>query len=105
MRGPSPIDKNMIVDDLVTPCSPGDPAAFEMTWMDVPGDKLFEPPVTMVRLIMKAILLLEPTFKLFLSFLFIQGDMKNSLARTKPTVNEEDLKKLQKFTDDFGQEG
>lgn len=56
MRGPSPIDKNTIVDDLVTPCSPGDPAAFEMTWMDVPGDKLFEPPVTMVRLIMKAIL-------------------------------------------------
>lgn len=34
-----------------------------------------------------------------------QSDMKNSLARTKPTVNEEDLKKLTKFTDDFGQEG
>lgn len=49
VRGPSPIDKDSIVDDLVTPCSPGDPGAFEMTWMDVPGDKLFEPPVTMVR--------------------------------------------------------
>lgn len=48
VRGPSPLDKNKIVDDLVTPCSPGDPGAFEMTWMDVPGDKLFEPPVTMV---------------------------------------------------------
>ena len=48
VRGPSPLDKTQIVDDLVTPCSPGDPAAFEMTWMEVPGDKLFEPPVTMV---------------------------------------------------------
>lgn len=48
MRGPSPLDKTQIVDDLVTPCSPGEPGAFEMTWVDVPGDKLFEPPVTMV---------------------------------------------------------
>ncbi|XP_055296724.1 vacuolar protein sorting-associated protein 4 [Sitodiplosis mosellana] len=80
VRGPSPLDKTRIVDDLVTPCSPGDPGAFEMTWMDVPGDKLFEPPVTM-------------------------SDMMKSLSRTKPTVNDEDLKKLQKFTDDFGQEG
>lgn len=34
-----------------------------------------------------------------------QADMLNSLSRTKPTVNDEDMKKLQKFTDDFGQEG
>jgi len=80
VSGPSPLDKTKIVNDLVTPCSPGDPGAFEMTWVDVPGDKLFEPPVTM-------------------------SDMMKSLAGTKPTVNEEDLKKLQKFTDDFGQEG
>lgn len=31
--------------------------------------------------------------------------MKNSLSRTKPTVNDDDLKKLEKFTEDFGQEG
>lgn len=31
--------------------------------------------------------------------------MVKSLAQTKPTVNDDDLKKLQKFTDDFGQEG
>lgn len=31
--------------------------------------------------------------------------MRNSLSRTKPTVNDEDLKKLEKFTEDFGQEG
>lgn len=34
--------------DLFTPCSPGDPEAKEMTWMDVPGDKLLEPKVSMV---------------------------------------------------------
>lgn len=80
MRGPSPLDKTQIVDDLVTPCSPGDAGAFEMTWQEVESAKLFEPPVTM-------------------------ADMRNSLSRTKPTVNDEDLEKLQKFTDDFGQEG
>ncbi|XP_055683687.1 vacuolar protein sorting-associated protein 4 [Lutzomyia longipalpis] len=80
IRGPSPTDKSVIVDDLVTPCSPGDPGAMEMTWVDVPGDKLYEPPVTM-------------------------GDMLKSLSMTKPTVNEDDMKKLDKFTDDFGQEG
>jgi vacuolar protein-sorting-associated protein 4 len=37
-----------MVDDLLTPCSPGCPGAIEMTWIDVEGDKLFEPPVTMV---------------------------------------------------------
>ena len=48
VRGPSPKDANVIIDDLLTPCSPGDPGAIEMTWMDVEGDKLAEPPVTMV---------------------------------------------------------
>lgn len=31
--------------EYLTPCSPGDPIAMEMTWMDVPGDKLLEPLV------------------------------------------------------------
>lgn len=31
--------------------------------------------------------------------------MLRSLANTKPTVNEQDLEKLKKFTEDFGQEG
>lgn len=35
----------------------------------------------------------------------LQSDMVKSLSRTKPTVNDEDLLKLKKFTDDFGQEG
>uniref|UniRef100_A0ABK0KXK6 vesicle-fusing ATPase n=1 Tax=Rattus norvegicus TaxID=10116 RepID=A0ABK0KXK6_RAT len=80
VRGPSRADPNCIVNDLLTPCSPGDPGAIEMTWMDVPGDKLLEPVVSM-------------------------WDMLRSLSSTKPTVNEQDLLKLKKFTEDFGQEG
>lgn len=38
-------------------------------------------------------------------FVFWQADMLRSLASTKPTVNEQDLEKLKKFTEDFGQEG
>uniref|UniRef100_A0A8C4QQL4 Vacuolar protein sorting 4 homolog B n=1 Tax=Eptatretus burgeri TaxID=7764 RepID=A0A8C4QQL4_EPTBU len=32
-------------------------------------------------------------------------DMQRSLATTRPTVNDDDLLKLKRFTDDFGQEG
>ncbi|XP_078042310.1 vacuolar protein sorting 4 [Augochlora pura] len=80
VRGPSPKDPAVIVDDLLTPCSPGDPAAIEMSWMEVEGDKLYEPPLTM-------------------------KDMLKSLNTTRPTVNEEDMTKLEKFKQDFGQEG
>lgn len=51
VRGPSPLDKSKMVDDLLTPCSPGDSDAEEMVWVNVPGDKLFEPPVIMVSII------------------------------------------------------
>jgi len=50
VRGESRTDANLIVDDLLTPCSPGDPDAIEMSWMDVPGEKLLEPIVSMVRM-------------------------------------------------------
>lgn len=69
-----------MVDDLLTPCSPGEKGAIEMSWMDVPGDKLLEPIVTM-------------------------SDMLLSLANSKPTVNDVDLTKLRAFMDSFGQEG
>lgn len=51
VSGPSPVDKTTIVHDLLTPCSPGEDGAIEMSWMEVPGDKLFEPPVTLVSFI------------------------------------------------------
>ncbi|XP_068692388.1 vacuolar protein sorting-associated protein 4B-like [Montipora capricornis] len=80
VRGPSPQDPNVLTDDLLTPCSPGEPGAVEMTWMQVPGEKLLEPVVNMT-------------------------DMLRSLATSKPTVNSADLKKFEDFTRDFGQEG
>ncbi|KAG8038148.1 hypothetical protein G9C98_006473 [Cotesia typhae] len=80
VRGPSPKDRNVIVDDLLTPCSPGDPDAIEMNWLEVESDKLCEPLVTMKY-------------------------MLKSLSTTRPTVNEEDMAKLEKFKEDFGQEG
>ncbi|CAL1268156.1 unnamed protein product [Larinioides sclopetarius] len=42
------VNPNVTVDDLLTPCSPGCPGAIEMSWVDVPGDKLLEPVITMV---------------------------------------------------------
>lgn len=40
------------------------------------------------------------------SFLqLFQTDMLMSLSTQKATVNEDDLKKLEEFTTDFGQEG
>uniref|UniRef100_A0A183F1A6 Vps4_C domain-containing protein n=1 Tax=Gongylonema pulchrum TaxID=637853 RepID=A0A183F1A6_9BILA len=46
--GPSPSNPKIIVHDLLTPCSPGDPGAMPMSFMDVPADKLAEPVLSMV---------------------------------------------------------
>lgn len=80
VRGPSRDNPSVYIDDLLTPCSPGDPQAIEMNWTQVPGDKLLEPIIS-------------------------PSDVFRSLEKTKPTVNEQDLVLLQKFTEDFGQEG
>lgn len=48
VRGSSWNKPDVVVEDLLTPCSPGDPAGVAMTWMDVPGEKLLEPVVSMV---------------------------------------------------------
>ncbi|KAF5898539.1 ankyrin repeat domain-containing protein 29 isoform X1 [Clarias magur] len=80
VRGKMWNNQDVIADDLLTPCSPSDPNAIRMTWVDVEADKLLEPIVSM-------------------------EDMFRSLEKTKPTVNDDDLKKLVKFTEDFGQEG
>ncbi|CAI2737979.1 unnamed protein product [Dicrocoelium dendriticum] len=80
VSGVSPLDPSQVVSDLLTPCSPGDPGAMEMSWSNVPSDKLKEPPVSMI-------------------------DMQHALQRNKPTVSKNDLVKLQQFTEEFGQEG
>lgn len=103
VSGPNPTNKEEIVNDLLVPCSPGDAGAVEMNWMDVPSDKLFEPPVTMVS--RRQEITPATSCNWFIFPVFLQRDMLKSLSRTKPTVNEDDLTKLRKFTEDFGQEG
>ncbi|XP_054748617.2 vacuolar protein sorting-associated protein 4B-like [Lytechinus pictus] len=80
ISGPSPSDPSVISHDLLEPCSPGSPGAKEMSWMEIDGKKLLEPPVT-------------------------YKDLLKALENTKPSVNEADLKKQEQFTADFGQEG
>jgi len=80
VSGPSRDNPDMIVHDLYEPCAPRAAGSIEMNWTQVEGEKLKEPLVSM-------------------------SDIKRSLHSVKPTVNDEDLAQLQKFTDDFGQEG
>ncbi|CCK71049.1 AAA family ATPase VPS4 KNAG_0F03850 [Huiozyma naganishii CBS 8797] len=63
-----------------TPCSPGDPDAREMCWVDIEADELLEPQLTI-------------------------KDFLKAIKTTRPTVNEQDLLKQEQFTADFGQEG
>merc|ERR1711997_594126 len=80
VSGPTRDDPNTIVHDLLEPCSPGEKGAVEMTWVNVPGEKLKEPLVS-------------------------YQDMLRSLATQKPAVNADDMKKLEDFRNDFGQDG
>ncbi|KUI60184.1 Vacuolar protein sorting-associated protein 4 [Cytospora mali] len=64
----------------VTPCSPGEPDAMEMTWEQVDTEELLEPIVD---------------FK----------DFVKSVKSSRPTVSQEDLKRNQEWTHEFGSEG
>jgi vacuolar protein-sorting-associated protein 4 len=64
----------------LTPCSPGDVGAQEMSWMDIGTDELKEPDLTI-------------------------KDFIKSIKSNRPTVNSADIKKHTQFTEDFGQEG
>ncbi|KAL2316222.1 Vesicle-fusing ATPase [Schizosaccharomyces pombe] len=65
---------------LVTPCSPGDPDAFESSWLDVNPEDIMEPKLT-VR------------------------DFYSAVRKVKPTLNAGDIEKHTQFTKDFGAEG
>eukprot|EP01116_Phalansterium_solitarium_P004935 TRINITY_DN16168_c0_g1_i1.p1 TRINITY_DN16168_c0_g1~~TRINITY_DN16168_c0_g1_i1.p1 ORF type:complete len:437 (+),score=126.35 TRINITY_DN16168_c0_g1_i1:116-1426(+) len=80
ISAPDRTDSTKILDDYLTPCSPGDPAAIEMTWMDVEGSKLKEPDVTL-------------------------QDFMKSLKTIRPSVGSGDIAQHIKFTEDYGQEG
>lgn len=63
-----------------TPCSPGDNGSQEMSWMDISGDELQEPPLTV-------------------------KDFFKAIKAIKPTVSKDDIQKQVEFTNEFGQEG
>jgi vacuolar protein-sorting-associated protein 4 len=79
VRGPDRTDASKL-RDYWQPCSPGDPEAQPMTWMDISGDDMLEPPVSMSHFL-------------------------KALVTTRPSVNGEDLDKQVEFTEQFGQEG
>lgn len=79
-HGTSFSDPDVMREDMLTPCSPGDPNAMEMTLWQVPEERLLEPPVVI-------------------------SDMLRALASTKPSIHPEDVEKLEKFHEDFGMDG
>lgn len=66
--------------ERLTPCSPGDRGAMEMTWEDVDPDKLLEPALTL-------------------------KDFERAIKNSRPTVSKEDIQKSQEWTNEFGSEG
>jgi vacuolar protein-sorting-associated protein 4 len=64
----------------LTPCSPGDPAAKEMTYADVESDELHAPDVEI-------------------------KDFTLALEDTHPTVSNDDVQKQIDWTNEFGSEG
>ncbi|CDS02833.1 hypothetical protein LRAMOSA00236 [Lichtheimia ramosa] len=79
VEAPSRQDTNTMKRYL-TPCSPGDPDAQEMTWVDIEADQLHEPDLTL-------------------------QDFLKAVQNSRPTVNADDIQQHVKFTNDFGQEG
>ena len=75
-------DDQVMVDgeEKLTPCSPGDQGAMEMTWVDVDSEKLLEPPLQL-------------------------KDFVRAIKASRPTVSAEDLKKNAEWTAEFGSEG
>ena len=66
--------------EKLTPCSPGDKGAIEMTWVDVESDKLLEPPLVL-------------------------KDFVKAVKGARPTVSQEDIQKSAAWTAEFGSEG
>ena len=72
----------MTVDgqEKLTPCSPGDKGAIEMTWVDVDSEALLEPPLNV-------------------------KDFIKAIKGARPTVSADDLRKNAEWTAEFGSEG
>ena len=66
--------------EMLTPCSPGDSGALEMTWVDVDSDRLLEPPLRV-------------------------NDFTKAIKSARPTVSGDDLQRNAQWTAEFGSEG
>ena len=66
--------------DKLTPCSPGDDGAMEMTWTEVDSEKLLEPPLGV-------------------------KDFVKAIKGARPTVSQDDITKNAEWTAEFGSEG
>ena len=72
----------VLVDNAekLTPCSPGDAGAIEMSWTEIESDQLLEPPLVL-------------------------KDFVKAVKGARPTVSQEDIKKSEEWTAEFGSEG
>jgi len=77
-----------------------------MTWMDVPGKLLLEPPITRQHFD-KALKKSYPSSTLFQpdSRMWQLSLISPPPTCSKPTVNNAELQNQIKFTEEFGQEG
>ncbi|KAJ3286849.1 Vacuolar protein sorting-associated protein 4 [Rhizoclosmatium sp. JEL0117] len=69
-----------VTKTYLTPCSPGAEGAMEKSWIDVEADELLEPDLTV-------------------------NDFMRAVRMGKKSVNDEDVAKFTKWTEEFGQEG
>lgn len=67
-------------EEKLTPCSPGDAGAMEMSWTDVDSEKLQEPPL-------------------------MAKDFIKAIKSSRPTVSQADLVRSAEWTKEFGSEG
>lgn len=67
-------------EEKLTPCSPGDAEAIEMSWTEVDSDKLLEPPLVL-------------------------KDFVKAVKGARPTVSQDDIKRSAEWTAEFGSEG
>lgn len=74
--------KKVVADGVekLTPCSPGDKGAMEMSWMDIESDQLLEPPLQV-------------------------KDFMRAIKSSRPTVSHVDLERNEDWTKEFGSEG
>jgi vacuolar protein-sorting-associated protein 4 len=81
ITGPNPHEPNTMCSDLLLPCGPSEPGAFEMSLFEAPDPKKVVPPAV------------------------CKMDFLKAMRTARPSVCEADIEQHTAFTRDFGQEG